>query len=104
MMCDKLTREKGILTKMIIVNDFRGSSMNSIDKKFFMALGKSSKAAEKLYPQLVEKTIIVNPPSSIKMILSMAKLFMSKRSVEKMVYCKGNLSKKEKIQPKRKKN
>eukprot|EP01091_Cochliopodium_minus_P015445 TRINITY_DN5503_c0_g1_i1.p1 TRINITY_DN5503_c0_g1~~TRINITY_DN5503_c0_g1_i1.p1 ORF type:complete len:291 (+),score=67.81 TRINITY_DN5503_c0_g1_i1:106-978(+) len=93
LMCDKLTREKRELIKMIIINDLRGSSLKTIDKRFFSAIARSSKISEKLYPQLVERNVIMNPPSSIKIVISMAKIFMSKRSMEKLVLCKGDSSK-----------
>jgi len=93
MACDELTRKNRKITKMLAVNDMNGVSLLSNDKRFFKSLGDSSKIAENLYPQLLEKNIVVNPPTMFKVIMSVASVFMSKKSLSKMVTCKGNMAK-----------
>jgi hypothetical protein len=95
MACDELTRKNRKITKMLAVNDMNGVSLLSNDKRFFKSLGDSSKIAENLYPQLLEKNIVVNPPTVFKVIMSVASVFMSKKSLSKMVTCKGKIGTKE---------
>eukprot|EP01091_Cochliopodium_minus_P020601 TRINITY_DN904_c0_g1_i3.p1 TRINITY_DN904_c0_g1~~TRINITY_DN904_c0_g1_i3.p1 ORF type:complete len:162 (-),score=40.10 TRINITY_DN904_c0_g1_i3:83-568(-) len=91
--CDELTRKNRRLTKMLAVNDMNGVSLLSNDKRFFKSLGDSSKIAENLYPQLLDKNVVVNPPTMFKVIMSVASVFMSKKSLSKMITCKGNINK-----------
>jgi hypothetical protein len=59
-MCDKRTRETGLLCKQIAVIDLEGFSLFKFDSKFSKELGKSSTLSSKLYPQLLGKTVIIN--------------------------------------------
>jgi len=91
--CDKLTRETGKLTKLLVINDMRGFSLLTNSKKFFDALGISTKVTENIFPQLLEKSVAVNPILIYKVLLSLASLVVSKRSLAKFTYCKGDTSK-----------
>ena len=89
-MCDEITRKTRKLTKMIIINDMRDTSILSNDKKFLKCLGDSSKISEKLYPQLLDKNIFLNSSKVVKVLMNMASLFMSKKSLSKISVCKGD--------------
>merc|ERR1711988_1571447 len=58
--------------------------MNNKDKRFFRALGKSSKRNEWLRPQLIGQTYLFNAPSWLSVAFRFASSFMSKRSMEKV--------------------
>jgi len=88
--CDELTRKNRKITKILTINDINGVSLFSTDKRFFKALGDSSKIADNLFPQLLEKNIMMNPPTIFKIVMSIATVFMSKKSLSKMTLCKGN--------------
>eukprot|EP01091_Cochliopodium_minus_P000337 TRINITY_DN10328_c0_g1_i1.p1 TRINITY_DN10328_c0_g1~~TRINITY_DN10328_c0_g1_i1.p1 ORF type:complete len:276 (-),score=68.95 TRINITY_DN10328_c0_g1_i1:20-847(-) len=92
--CDELTRKNKKLTKMVMINDMHGFSMFSGDKRFLKSLGDTSKIADNLYPQLVDKNVIINPPTIFKVLFSVVSLFMSKKSLSKITICKGNITKK----------
>ena len=88
--CDKMTRETRKLTKLLVINDMRGFSLLSNSKSFFEALGISSKASENIYPQLLQKSVAVNPVFIYKTLLSLASLFVSRKTLAKFAYCKGD--------------
>jgi hypothetical protein len=51
------------MIKMVTVIDQNHLKWSSIDSRFFKALGASSKATEKFYPQLLGKSVMINLPS-----------------------------------------
>lgn len=51
------------------------------------AFGESSKMAEKIYPQLVEITVMCNTPTWMNWIMKIVKVFLSKKLVEKFRMC-----------------
>eukprot|EP00750_Incisomonas_marina_P019448 INCI3402.2.p1 GENE.INCI3402.2~~INCI3402.2.p1 ORF type:complete len:455 (-),score=74.16 INCI3402.2:85-1338(-) len=85
--CDTHTRKTRKLTKMITIIDFQGYSMGASDRRFFKALGDSSKASAKCYPQLLGKTVIVNAPSFFRWMFKVFSVFQPKSSIEKMAIC-----------------
>jgi hypothetical protein len=87
--CDRVTRETGRLTKVIRVNDLANAPLLNQDRGFFSAIGKSSKTASFLYPQLVEANVLVNAPSLISIVLKIAAQFVSASTMSKVVLCKG---------------
>lgn len=87
--CDQITRKTGRLTKLVRVNDMMGASLMQ-DRGFFSAVGKSSKTAAFVWPQLVEKNIILNPPSLMSVLLKVAATFLSANTMAKVAMCKGN--------------
>jgi hypothetical protein len=89
--CDRVTRETGRLVKLIVVNDFKGTPFRKPPSRWMNAFSESSKVAEKIYPQLVETTVMVNTPSWFKWVFSFIKLFLSKRTLEKFKACKGDI-------------
>jgi len=87
--CDEATRRTGRLVKMLVINDLDGTSLRTSSRKFAKILGDSSKLAEVVYPQLMERTVIVNPPTVFKIMFKFAKVFMSKRTLAKLSVCPG---------------
>jgi len=91
--CDIVTRKTRKLTKLLVINDMRGFSLMNNTKTFFDALGISSKVSENIYPQLLHKSVVVNPIIIYKALLSLASLVVSKKALSKFAYCKGDTSK-----------
>ena len=86
---DRVTRQTGRLTKVIRVNDLANAPLLNQDRAFFSAIGKSSKMASFLYPQLVEANILLNSPSLISIVLKIAAQFVSPSTMSKVVLCQG---------------
>ena len=89
--CDRVTRETGRLVKLIVINDFKGTPFRKPPAKWMNAFAESSKIAEKIYPQLVETTVMVNTPGWFKWVFAFIKLFLSKRTLEKFKACRGDI-------------
>lgn len=88
--CDRVTRQTGRLVKLTIINDFRGMKFQRPPQKWMKAFGDSSKIAEKVYPQLVETTVMLNTPTWFNMMMKVVKFFLSKRLMEKFRMCNGD--------------
>jgi hypothetical protein len=89
--CDSMTRKEGRLVKAISVLDFQGFSLTrGNDPRFSRIIGESSKLSEKLFPQLLGQSIFINVPKIVYWVINVIKPLMSKRAVEKMVFCPGN--------------
>jgi len=85
--CDRVTRETGRLTKFTLVTDFRGMKFQRPDNRIMNSFSESSKLAEKIYPQLVETTVLTNAPSWSSWVIKLCRLFISKRTMEKFRLC-----------------
>ena len=86
--CDRVTRATGRLTKIVRVNDLNHASILQ-DRGFFSAIGKASKVASYVYPQLVEKNVLLNAPSLISIVLKVAAQFVSPNTMSKVGVCRG---------------
>ena len=93
--CDKKTRETGMLVKNISVIDMQGFSLFGADRRFFAALGDSSKKSAIVYPQLLGATICVNAPSFIQLIIKAFSPFMPQSALDKQRFCKVKDTRKE---------
>jgi len=91
--CDQLTRKTRKLTKVINVVDLENYSVFMIDKRFFRAMGESSKFSARNYPQLLGKTVIINAPSYFRLLYRSVSVFMPKSFLEKQVLCSATSSK-----------
>ena len=87
--CDRLSREEGKFCKMITIQDMNNVSFLGNDKRFFSAIGSSSKVSDKIHPQLVQRSVVLNAGESIKLLWQVARLFLSKKTVEKICVCTG---------------
>lgn len=88
-MCHKATLESGKITKALYVMDSTGVSVFRQDRRFFAALGASSKISENLHPQLVQRQCVINAGSTFKILFKVAAVFMSKKTVERFAVCGG---------------
>ncbi|KAJ3335471.1 hypothetical protein HDU93_005439 [Gonapodya sp. JEL0774] len=70
----------------------REEAFRIMDRRFFKALGISSKASEIYYPQLVGVAVMMNLPSWMSAVMSMGKTFMSQRTLAKLRICPGSSS------------
>mmetsp|Transcript_19339 Transcript_19339/g.44539 ORF Transcript_19339/g.44539 Transcript_19339/m.44539 type:complete len:421 (-) Transcript_19339:465-1727(-) len=85
--CDERTRKTRLLIKCITVVDLSNWSLFGGDKRFFEALGDSSKRAAVNYPQLLGKTAMINTPSFFRMAFSTFSVFMPQSFLDKMALC-----------------
>lgn len=85
--CDAATRKTRRLVKMITIIDMQNSRLSNNDKRFFKALGRSSKDAELYYPQLLLQTICLNPPAWIHIMWAIGKRFMPAKTLAKVRFC-----------------
>lgn len=91
--CDELTKKERRLVKAYSCLDFQGASATrGQDSRFTRIIGDSSKLSEKMYPQLLGKSIFLNIPTAFRWVFNLIKPLMSKRAVEKMVFCPANSS------------
>ncbi|KAF8819185.1 putative SEC14-like protein 5 [Cardiosporidium cionae] len=88
--CDRLTRKTGWFHKTFRLIDLRGLSTKTFDRIFLKAFSASSQVAEFLHPQLVAKTILLNAPPLLRLVIDMVKKFgVSRRAMEKIWICKN---------------
>ena len=87
LICDRLTRETRKLVKTVSVIDMYDMSVFSgdADKRFAKALGDASNMSTDLYPQFLDKSILVNLPNVFNWVWKILKLFMSERTLAKIV-------------------
>ena len=88
--CDRLTRETGVLTKLINVIDMNNFSLFGADRRFFAALGDSSKRSAMMYPQLLGATACVNPPSFLRLLMSTFGSLMPQSAKDKQRFCQSS--------------
>jgi len=88
---DRETRARRVLVKNISLIDMRSVPF-SFNTRFAAAIGECSKLSEFLYPQLLKRTVLFNPPSFFNVVFAIIKPFMSAKSLEKTTLCPGSLS------------
>jgi len=89
LICDKLTRESGRLTKLVVVFDMKNVSMGIPAKSIQNGMNKSSEIAQHLYPQLLERVAIINAPWFMKQLWKVARMILSERLTSKAAMCMG---------------
>ena len=92
--CDRKSREDGKLCKMIAIQDMSNVSFLGNDKRFFTAIGESSKVSDQIHPQLVQRSVVLNAGESFRLLWQVARLFLSKKTIEKICVCTGYSSEK----------
>ena len=85
--CDRLTRDTGVLTKSISCIDMNAFSFFGADRRFFQALGASSKTSAIVYPQLLGATAAVNIPSFLHIIMGTFGRLMPQSAIDKQRFC-----------------
>lgn len=100
LLCDAMTRKTRKLTKLVTVNDLSHVSLLAgTDKRFTAVLGAASKLSETLYPQLLDRAVLINVPYIFGAIWSIIKGLMSANTRAKVAVCgssdtrKGDISK-----------
>ena len=91
-MTDQLTRSTGRLCKLITVIDGAHMSIFKFDRRFPKAQGASSHLSAVYYPQLLGKSVMINPPSFFKMMFAVFSIFMSSAAKEKFGLCGASKS------------
>jgi hypothetical protein len=87
--CDEISRREGKLTKIVLIMDMSNVKLLGNDQRFFAALGESSKISDQIHPQLVQRTAVIAAGDVVKWMWQIARLFLSKRTVEKFCICTG---------------
>lgn len=89
--CDKITRTTRTLCKMVTVNDLNHVSLLSgTEKRFTAMLGEASELSEVLYPQLLDRAVLINVPYFFSAIWSVVKNVMSAKTRSKVAVCPGD--------------
>jgi hypothetical protein len=88
---DRETRARRVLVKSITLIDMRTAAYG-FNAKYASAIGESSKLSEFLYPQMLKRSVLFNPPSFFNVMFAVIKPFMSAKSLEKTTLCPGTLS------------
>jgi len=87
--CDKQTRERRRIVKMVNVIHMEDSQFSLMDRRYFHIIGQCGRIAEFVYPQLLLRTVAVNPPSFFHAIYSIFRPLMTKKMIEKQALCPG---------------
>lgn len=91
LIADERTRRTRKLHKLITVNDLNHVSlMAGTDKRFQKVLGESSKMSETLYPQLLDRAVLINVPYIFSVIWSMVRGLISAKTKAKVAICPGD--------------
>ncbi|KAJ3285608.1 hypothetical protein HDU79_007202 [Rhizoclosmatium sp. JEL0117] len=92
--CAKATKEQNRLVKIITVIDMQNFNVTrGNDLRFFKAIGESSKISEKMFPQLLGRSVMANMPSTLLFLFNtIFKPLLSKKTQEKLVFCPGVVS------------
>lgn len=85
--CDAESRKRGYIVKMVAVQDFKYGSVFDFNRRFMGVLGEASKKLEKVYAQLLGAGVIVNPLSTIKVMMTLAKLVLPATTFQKFRIC-----------------
>ncbi|KAI9329093.1 CRAL-TRIO domain-containing protein [Obelidium mucronatum] len=91
---ERASQETQTLVKAVSVIDLQHfNPARGNDMRFFRVLGESSKLSEKMFPQFLGRSIMVNAPSPLVWAFnSILKPLLSKKTAEKTVFCPGKTS------------
>ena len=84
---DERTRAKGVLGKLIFVLDLQNFSMRNFDRRFAKANGESGRLSNLYYPQLIQSIVIINLPSTFRLLYSLSERFSARAASEKEKIC-----------------
>jgi len=84
--CDAETRRSHTLIKMVSVIDMAHTTISGADRRFFAILGESGRLSDTAYPQLLSRSVMLHPPSFMYAMFSLAKVFMSKKQLDKQAF------------------
>eukprot|EP00746_Dinoflagellata_sp_MGD_P115972 gnl/MRDRNA2_/MRDRNA2_51916_c0_seq1.p1 gnl/MRDRNA2_/MRDRNA2_51916_c0~~gnl/MRDRNA2_/MRDRNA2_51916_c0_seq1.p1 ORF type:complete len:278 (+),score=60.89 gnl/MRDRNA2_/MRDRNA2_51916_c0_seq1:58-891(+) len=81
------TKETGKLILMVSVNDLDGASLfTGRERRFFKAVGDSSKVGAGLFPLLTRKHVLVNGGKIIDILFSIVSMFMPQHVLDKVAF------------------
>ena len=89
--CDRETRQRRRLVKMVTVIHMEHASAN-VDRRFFQCLAASGKIAEFVYPQQLMRSVMFRPPSFFFALFALFKPLMSAKQLEKNAVCPGRVA------------
>ncbi|KAG9401141.1 hypothetical protein AC1031_009897 [Aphanomyces cochlioides] len=88
--CDKLTRATRSFVRMIILLDFQGFSITrGYDRQFAQLNEATGRFSEKMYPQLLGRTVFLNTPSAVPWMIKLLKPRTSDQVAEGKFFCPG---------------
>ena len=87
--CAAETARRGYLCKQVTLIDLKDSPITTFDTRYFKGLGEASNVSEYVYPQLLRRSVIFNPPSFFSTVFAFIRPFMSAKSLEKTTLCPG---------------
>lgn len=87
---DEKSRSTGRLHKIIAILDLQGFAVSKwMHMSMFSALGAVTKANEQHTPQITSRTILLHASFAFRTVMSVARPFMNKATIEKFVVCGG---------------
>ncbi len=92
LICDRVTRETGRLTKQIVIIDFANMGWIVPSQTLISSQNEASAIAKNLYPQLLEKVIIVNAPWFMSQLWKVATMVLSESLTGKVAMCGGTIA------------
>lgn len=89
---DKLTRQTGVIHKMVNIIDMRDITMDNVNLSFIRGLAKASSMSSYIYPQLVCYKAFVGVPRALRGMWNMFNSFFNTSAVKKHILCAGNMT------------
>lgn len=89
--CDRITRSTGVLTKSIMITDLKKlTAAHVMQRELTEANSAASNASAKLFPQLLLKNLLINPPGFFSWAFGALKKFFSAKALSKIeIYSKS---------------
>lgn len=91
-MCDQHTRATGRLTKEIVIMDFAHQGWFYPSQALIQSQNDASAISKLLYPQLLDKVIIINAPWFFKQLWKIATMVLSESLTSKVGMCTGTIT------------
>ena len=89
--CDALTRSTRVLTKLVTVNDLNHvHNLTTVGTRFASVLRDASKLSEVMYPQLLDRAVLINVPYVFGALWGLIKTVISTTARSKVAICPGN--------------
>lgn len=91
LLCDAQTRKTGRLTKEIVIMDFANQGWFYPSQALIQSQNDASAISKLLYPQLLDKVIILNAPWFFKQLWKIATMVLSESLTSKVGMCGGTI-------------
>lgn len=89
--CDKVTRQTGRLTKQIVIFDMNNVGWIYPSQTLIGSQNEASEIAKNLFPQLLEKVVIINQPWFFTKLWNIARSLLSTSLTGKVGLCAGTI-------------